>query len=126
MTILAGIPLDDNLHLMGFETNADVSYSVRELLGGPGVVQVEQRSVGAMLRLIARHDGSSRMGKYCSHQIDALKVISATGVPQILEHPRGNYTVFILEFNVDQSDEREAPGPDKKFHGEIILYNVDH
>lgn len=110
---------------MGFETNGDVSYSVRELLGGPGVIQIEPRSVPASLRLIARNDGSSRMGRFCSYQIDALKLISGLGRTVPLVHPRGSYNVFILEFPVQQSDEREMSDPNKKWHGEIILQYVD-
>ena len=125
MITLAGIPLDPNLHLMGFETNGDVSYSVRELLGGPGVIQIEPRSVPAALRLIARNDGSSRMGRYCSYQIDALKIIAGLGKVVPLVHPRGSYNVFILEFPLQQSDEREAPDPNKKWHGDILLQYVD-
>lgn len=124
MTSLAGIDLDSNLQLIGFETNPDIAYSVRELLGGGAVIQTDQRAVGASLGLLALDDGTIQMGKFCSHQIDSLKTVAAAGQPVVLVHPHGTHTVYILEFDVVQSDRREPPGPNKRFHGTILLQEV--
>lgn len=124
MITLAGYKLNDNLHLIGLETNPDLSYSVRELLGGPAAIQIDSRDVGASLALTARDDGTSRMGEFCKSQIDALKTVAKLLQPVELVHPNGTYTVYILRFNVKQSDEKEIPGPNKKFHGEILLQEV--
>lgn len=125
MISLGGVVLDDNLHLIGLETNKPVSHSVRETLGGSSVVQVEPREVGAELRLIARNDGSSKMGVFCKHQLDALRAIAVTTGTTDLIHPAGTFRVKILDFPVQQSDEREAPGPNKSYHGAIVTQEVD-
>ena len=125
MTItLGGVTLNDNLHLIGLENNPDINYSARETLGGNLAIQVHPRSVGARLSLVARHDGSSMMGTFCSSHLDSLKALSALGAAVELVHPAKTTNVYIFEFNVEQSDERETPGPNKKWHGEIILQEV--
>lgn len=120
--------LDDNLHLTGLENNPDINYSTRTTLGGNLVVQTHPRNVGATIKLIARHDGSSRMGQFCSSHLDALKAVSALGVAVPIVHPAidvaDNVQVYVFEIKVEQSDEREPPGPNKKWHGEIILQEV--
>lgn len=124
MTSLAGVELDANLQLVGLETNADIAFSVRDLLGGPSVVQMDKRDSGAELKLRAINTGSRRMGYYCSWQIDLLKVICAAGKPVPLVHIQGNYIVYILSFDVIQSDEKVVPGPNKKFHGDINIQEI--
>jgi hypothetical protein len=119
------VSLDDDLHLLGLETNPPISYSIKQTLGGNQVVQTHARTMGASLRLVARHDGSSSMGQFCSSHLDSLRTIAAAGTAVAIIHPAidvaDNVTVFVLEFNVEQSDEREPPGANKKWHGEIIL-----
>jgi len=123
------VELDDNLHLMGFETNPPINYSVRYTLGGNKIVQTHPRTSGAELRLIARHDGSSRMGQFCSSHLDSLRALAETGNTYALTHPAvtalgRTVNVKITMFNVEQSDEREPPGPNKKWHGEILLEEI--
>ena len=125
MTItLGGVTLDSNLHLIGLETNPFINYSVRETLGGNNVIQTHTRTANARLSLVARHDGGSRMGTFCSSHLASIKALAATGGTYSLVHPATTTNVKILEFNVEQSDERETPGPNKTWHGEIILQEV--
>lgn len=121
---LGGIQLDDNLILTGLETNPDIAFSVRDLLGGPNVIQIDSRDAGASLNLTAIHDGTRRQGQFCKHQIDSLKVLSKAGSPVELVHPAGTFSVYILLFDINETDEREAPQPNKKFNGSIILQEV--
>jgi len=120
--------LDDNLHLFGFETSHPINYSVRYTLGGNKVIQTHPRSSGASLRLVARNDGSSRMGQFCSSHLDVLRAVAAAGAAVPIVHPAidpvDNVQVYVLVFNVEQSDEREPPGPNKKWHGEILLEEI--
>ena len=124
--VLGGVTLDDSLQLLGMETNEDIAYSVRDLLGGPSVIQVDQRDTGARLGLQAINEGTRKMAEYCQHEIESLKAIAALGQPVPLIHPYSTLalSVFILEFEVIQSDDREAPDPNKKFHGTIYLQEV--
>ncbi len=126
MTTLAGVTLSDNLHLIGFESSPPVAYSVRETLGGTTIVQMNLASETASLRLVARNDGISRMGCFTQLQLESLRAQAVLGQPVTLDHtPTGkNIQVAILEFNVEQSDERETPGDTKMFHGEILLQEV--
>lgn len=122
--ILAGVTLHDSLQLIGMETNEDSAYSVRDLLGGPAVIQVDSRETGARLGLTATNDSTRKMGEYCQHEIESLKAAAKLLSPVTLVHPYGTLTVYILEFEVVQSNEREAPHANKKFHGTIYLQEV--
>lgn len=126
MTTLAGVTLSDNLHLVGLESNPPIAYSVRETIGGTKIIQMNLASETAALRLVARNDGASRMGCFTKQQLDDLRASAILGLPVTLDHtPSGkNIQVAILEFNVEQSDERVAPGPNKLYHGEILLQEV--
>lgn len=121
LVTLGGVSLDDNLVLSGIEQNADSAYSVRELLGGPVVIQMDARSVGAELSLISPFNGSSRQGQYCQYQIDQLKAIAKLLQPVSLVHPRGTFTVYILDFDVTEREQNEEPHINKKYHGVITL-----
>lgn len=121
---LGPVQLDDNLVLTGIEINADTAYSVRELLGGPAVIQMDARDVGAQIAVTAIRDGSRRQGQFCQYQIDELKSVAKLRQPVSLVHPKGMYSVYILDFVVIETDEREAPQPNKKYHGSIICQEV--
>lgn len=124
MITLGGVELNPNLHLVGLENNLDLSFSIRETIGGSAVIQTEPRNVGATLQLVARYDKSSKMGNFCSHQIDSLKALAATRITYVLDHPAGVFNVKILTFNLTQTDERQTPGPNKSWHGEITLQEI--
>ena len=121
---IQSVNLDDDLHLFGEHTNPPINYSIKTTLGGNQVVLTHPRTVGASLRLVARNDGSSRMGQFCSSHLDSLRALAETGGTYVLTHRGSTKNVMILEFNVEQSEEREPPGPNKKWHGEIILQEV--
>ena len=121
LVTLDTVDLDDNLILTGVEINPDLGYSIRELLGGPAAIQTDLRDVGAQLSLTALRDGSRKHGQFCQYQIDALKAVSALRQTVTLVHPKGTYSVYILDFVVIESDEREQPHVNKKWHGSIIL-----
>lgn len=106
------------------ETNEDLAYSVRDLLGGPAVIQTDTRDTGARLGLVAVNEKTRKMAEYCQSEIEALKAHAKAKLPVTLVHPYGTITVYILEFEVVQSDEKETPGPNKKFHGTIYLQEV--
>lgn len=121
MIELAGVTLNKDLHLVGLFSNPTVSYSVRELLGGTSVIQTEPRQVGARLSLVATYSTSEKMGEFDQRDIEALQAISSIGDKVTLTYYGSSYEVYILEFNTQQSDDREPLGPCKKYHGEIIL-----
>lgn len=123
------VELDDNLHLLGFETSPLLNYSIRQTLGGNQIIQTHPRTSVASLRLIARHDGHSRMGQFCTKHLDSLRSLAVVGLSYSLTHPAVTalgrpVNVIILDFDINQSDEHEPPGPNKKWHGEIILQEV--
>lgn len=113
--------LDDNLILRGPENNAPIAYSVRDLLGGGAVIQVDQRTTGAALTLAAIDEETRRQGRFCQSQIDELRTVASLGQPVELLYHGTTYTVYILEFDVVESDERELRGPNKKYYGSILL-----
>lgn len=119
---LAGVDLDDNLQLAGPAQSQPIAYSVRDLLGGNQVVQIDQKGTGTELVLNAIYEGTKRQGQWCQYQIDLLKTASTTGLPQTLNYHGETHQVYILDFSaLVETNERELPDPYKKFHGPILL-----
>lgn len=125
MTVqLGGIDLNNSLRLEGVEESPPINYSVRELLGGNSVIQTDERTAGALLRLTAI-GGSVRVGKFCEQQLDSIRTIAAVGNQVSLVHPRKSCQVFILGIeNVQEAEPREPFGPTKEYSASIILQEV--
>lgn len=85
---LGGITLSDHLTLD--IKSAGVAYSQRRLIGGAQVIQADGNDGGRTLVL------NSEGHLLCTHK-EQIRAMQAAGLAVILEHPRGTFSVLIID-----------------------------
>ena len=123
---LAGIDLNPNLYLEDVDDDPLVFNSVRNLLGGNNVVQIQPKISGPLMRLTA-FGPNPRIGWFCQNQFDSFRTLARAGNAVTLVHDRvGTIQVQILAIeDVDQLDTNiPQSNPNKRFSGSIILQEV--
>jgi hypothetical protein len=125
MTTLAGISLSDSLFLNGVETENVITVNVLRSLTGEAIPQAATLSGGNELELMTVTNDGSLTGKWCQHQLDALKIIMKSGleVPLIDRYGRV-FNVILTDIDVNQYDQREPVSPAKVWVGSVTMIEV--
>ena len=117
---LGGVTLHSSLVLRGNLDNEPIFYSITPTLGGTNVIQTMPNNTGRRFELLAL-DETHKQGVYCTSQIEALQAVANVGDSVTLDYDGDTYTVYILDFTMNEWYSWEPQGPNKAYSGSILL-----